>query len=68
MGGKELIWGSESSLNLDGILEADRLGKVLALLFRHVNRDVGALLGGNRLALCLPNLKISDFKTALMNI
>ena len=49
----------DRSANLDGVLEADRLGEVLALLLRHVDRKVGALLRGDRLALCLGNLKIS---------
>ena len=30
---------------------------MFALLFGHVDRNVGAFLGGDRLALCLGNLK-----------
>ena len=45
------------SLDLDRVLEADRLGKVLALLLGHVDRGVGALLRGHGLALGLGNLE-----------
>ena len=58
-------WGVDSLMgkrncawhHLDGVFEANRLGEVLALLFRDVDRGVGTLLGGDRLALCLGNLR-----------
>ena len=48
---------SHQSLDLDGVLEADCFGEVLALLLGHVDRGVGALLRGHGLALGLGNLK-----------
>ena len=47
----------EGLFDLDGVLEADRLGEVLALLARHEHGYVLALLLRNLLALCLGNLK-----------
>ena len=47
----------ERLFDLDGVLEADRLGEVLALLARHEHGYVLALLLRNLLALCLGNLK-----------
>ena len=41
----------ERLFDLDGVLEADRLGEVLALLARHEHGHVLALLLGNLLAL-----------------
>ena len=55
IGEKEL--SHHRSLDLDGVLEADRLGEVLALLLGHVDRGVGALLRGHGLALGLGNLE-----------
>ena len=59
--GNGVIWGRGAQVrdlfDLDGVLEAHRLREVLALLLRHVHRDVGALLGGDRLAPCLWDLK-----------
>ena len=40
----------ERFLDLDGVLEADRLGEVLALLARHEHGHILALLLGNLLA------------------
>ena len=48
---------SHQSLDLDGVLEADCFGEVLALLLGHVDRGVGALLRGHGLALGLRNLE-----------
>ena len=41
----------ERLFDLDGVLEADRLGEVLALLARHEHGHILALLLGNLLAL-----------------
>ena len=58
-----LLWHGEADLlgerlfDLDGVLEADRLGEVLALLAGHEHGHVLALLLRNLLTLCLRNLK-----------
>ena len=61
-----LFWHGEADLlgeglfDLDGILEADCLGEVLALLARHEYRDVLTLFLRNLFAFGLRNLQISD--------